>query len=114
MAKVRTYNDGVAWICTEKEKAKRINAKINPVSVEDLEKHGKVHFGLLSLRSQDQEFAEKADKSLTMKIRIPTHPKLSKKHKMLIKSTLYDIFHIDLSKDKREMYVYMEEVRKLA
>lgn len=114
MAKIKVYNDGVAWICIQKEKERDFTAHSNPVTMEDIERKGKIFFAISSIRSEDLEFAERASKNLTMKIRIPICPIISKKNKLLIEDVLYDIFRIDIGADKTEMFVFMEEVRRLA
>lgn len=114
MAKIKVYNDGVAWICTQKEKERDFTAHSNPVTMEDIERKGKIFFAISSIRTEDMEFAERASKNLTIKIRIPICPIITKKNKVLIGNVLYDIFRIDIGVDKKEMFIFMEEVRKLA
>lgn len=114
MAKVKTYNDGVATICKPKEIERDFRAKVNPTSMKDLEIKGKLMFTELSARTEDMEFAERNGKKLTLKIKTPNHPGLKKQDNLLIEKVLYDIYHIDKSKDKTELYIYCEEVRKFA
>ncbi|MGN0252292.1 MAG: phage head closure protein [Oliverpabstia sp.] len=114
MAKVKTYNDGVATICRPKEKERDFRAKVNPTSIKDLEIKGTLMFSVLSARIEDMEYAERIGKKLTLKIKAPNHPGLKKQDNLLIEDVLYDIYHMDMSKDKTELYLYCEEVRKLA
>lgn len=114
MAKVKTYNDGVATICRPKEKERDFRAKVNPTSIKDLEIKGTLMFSVLSARIEDMEYAERIGKKLTMKIKAPNHPGLKKQDNLLIEDVLYDIYHMDMSRDKMEIYLYCEEVRKLA
>lgn len=114
MAKVKTYNDGVATICRPKEKERDFRAKVNPTSIKDLETKGKLMFSILSARIEDMEYAERIGKKLTLKIKAPNHPGLKKQDNLLIEDVLYDIYYMDMSKDKTELYLYCEEVRKLA
>lgn len=114
MAKVKTYNDGVATICRPKEKERDFRAKVNPTSIKDLEIKGKIMFSILSARIEDMEYAERIGKKLTLKIKAPNHPGLKKQDNLLIEDVLYDIYHMDMSKDKMEIYLYCEEVRKFA
>lgn len=114
MAKVKTYNDGVAIICRPKEKERDFRAKVNPTSIKDLEIKGKLMFSILSARIEDMEYAEQIGKKLTLKIKAPNHPGLKKQDNLLIEDVLYDIYHMDMSKDKMEIYLYCEEVRKIA
>lgn len=114
MAKVKTYNDGIATICRPKEKERDFRAKVNPTSIKDMEIKGKIMFSISSARIEDMEYAERIGKKLTMKIKAPNHPGLKKQDNLLIENILYDIYHIDKSKDKTELYIYCEEVRKLA
>lgn len=114
MAKVKTYNDGIATICRPKEKERDFRAKVNPTSIKDLEIKGKIMFSILSARIEDMEYAERIGKKLTLKIKAPNHPGLKKQDNLLIEDVLYDIYHMDMSKDKMEIYLYCEEVRKFA
>lgn len=114
MAKVKTYNDGIATICRPKEKERDFRAKVNPTSIKDLEIKGKIMFSILSARIEDMEYAERIGKKLTLKIKAPNHPGLKKQDNLLIEDVLYDIYHMDMSKDKMEIYLYCEEVRKIA
>ena len=114
MSKVKTYNDGVAIICRPKEKERDFRAKVNPTSIKDLEIKGKLMFSILSARIEDMEYAERIGKKLTLKIKAPNHPGLKKQDNLLIEDVLYDIYHMDMSRDKMEIYLYCEEVRKLA
>ena len=110
----KTYNDGVALICIQKEKERDFNAHINPVSREDMEIKGKLYFSLSSIRVEDMEFAERIHKKLSMKIKTPNCPLVSRKNKIIIGNVLYKIFRIDPSKDKTELFIYMEEERIFA
>lgn len=114
MAKIKTYNDGVATICRPKEKERDFRAKVNPTSINDLEIKGTLMFSILSARIEDMEYAERIGKKLTLKIKAPNHPGLKKQDNLLIEDVLYDIYHIDTSRDRMEIYLYCEEVRKLA
>lgn len=114
MAKVKTYNDGVATICRPKEKERDFRAKVNPTSMKDLEIKGKLMFSISSARIEDMEYAERIGKKLTLKIKAPNHPGLKKHDNLLIEDVLYDIYHMDMSRDRMEIYLYCEEVRKLA
>lgn len=114
MAKVKTYNDGVATICKPKEIERDFRAKVNPTSMKDMEIKGKLMFSISSARIEDMEYAERVGKKLTLKIKAPNHPGLKKQDNLLIENVLYDIYHIDISRDKMEIYLYCEEVRKFA
>lgn len=114
MQKVKMYNDGVAEVYTQVKKDRDFRTPTNTTNLGDLENKGKLCFALSSVRIEDMEVAERKSKKLTLKIRVPHNPILKKKDKLVVDNTLYDIFHIDLSSDKTEMFVFMEEERKLA
>lgn len=114
MGKVKTYNDGVAWVCKKKKQTRDFTAPINLTSEEDIVKGEKLFFTITSVRVEDMELAEHASRKLTLKIKIPFYPALKKKDKLFIENVLYDIFHIDIAKDKTEMFVFMEEERNFA
>ncbi len=111
--KVRTYNDGVAVLCEEKKKETGFGAKINPKGKEDFERIASVPYGEVSVREEDLDFAERSERAISMKIRIPFCPYVKKKKYMIIQNILYFIYSMDTSGDKKEMYISLEEIRCL-
>lgn len=111
--KTKVYNDGVAILCEEKTKKTDFSAKINPKERKDLKEVAQIPYGNVSIRENDLNFAEREERMISMKIRIPYCPYVNKKKYMVIGGILYFIYSIDISKDKREMYVSLEETRCL-
>lgn len=89
------------------------SAKINEKTLKDLELVTELFFKEESKRQQDIVFANSLDKQLTFKIKTPYSDKVKINHKGVYNGFLYNIFFIDPSKDKRELYLYLEEVRKI-
>lgn len=105
------YNDGVASVYIEKAKRSNFAAKENARGLDDLEFVCKLDFEEMSKRQQDQEFAQQNGHTLTLKIHTRLAPTVNSSCKVAINDTLYDIYDID--KTRTDMYLYLEEVRKL-
>ena len=106
------FNDGVATIYKEKERNTNFKAKVNAKELDDLDFICKLDYEQMSKREQDQEFANQSGHSLSMKIRTRYVNLVDNKCKVVIDSTLYDIYDID--KTRTELYLYLEEARKIA
>lgn len=104
-------NDGVAYVYREKKKQTDFNAKINARKLNDLELLVKLNFEEMSKRQQDVEFASQNGFSLSVKIRTRYVPVVNTKCKVVINDFLYDIY--DMDKDGTDLYLYLQEVRKL-
>lgn len=104
-------NDGVAYIYREKKRETDFNAKLNARKLEHLDYVCKLAFEELSKRQQDVEFASQNGFSLSVKIRTRFVPNVTTKCKVVINDYLYDIY--DMDKTKTELYLYLQEVRKL-
>lgn len=105
------YKDGVVSIYEEIERKTDFAAKRNASSLDDLVFIVKLDFAESSKRIQDLEFAEQNGFSLSYKIKTRHVPNVKVKHKAVINGYLYDISYIDKAAD--ELYLYLEEVRKL-
>lgn len=105
------YNDGVVFIYREVERRSNFAAKENVSSLDDMEFVAKLDFEESSKREQDIEFSHQMDFSLSMKIRTRHLPVVDNKCKAVIDGYLYDISYVD--KSRTEMWLYMEQVRKL-
>lgn len=105
------FNDGVANVYREKQRSTGFNAKINAKGLDDLDFVCKLDFEQMSKREQDQEFANQNGHSLSMKIRTRYVNIVDNKCKVVIDDTLYDVYDID--KTRTELYMYLEEVRKI-
>ena len=104
-------NDGIAYVYREKKKQTDFNAKINVRKVDDLDFVCKLAFEEMSKRQQDLEFASQNGFSLSVKIRTRFVPNVNAKCKVIINDYLYDIY--DMDKTRTELYLYLQEVRKL-
>lgn len=106
--KLSSYSDGIAKIY-KKKKIER-----NVKSLDDLEYLGFLCFEEKSKRQQDIEFAEQLGANLTMKIATPDNGDMDSSRNIVIDDVIYAIIYIDRNKQKRELYFYLEEVRKIA
>ena len=62
----------------------------------------------------DIEFAEQLGNQLTLKIATQDNGNMDSDRNVVIDGIIYSIIHIDRDKKKRELYFYLEEVRKIA
>lgn len=105
------YNDGVVKVYRDIAVRTGFGAKQNTRGLDDLEFVVKLDFEEMSKRQQDQEFAEQNGFSLSMKIRTRRFDGVDSKCKAVIGDTLYDVSYLD--KTRTELYLYLEEVRKI-
>lgn len=109
--KFACYNDGVVSVYRDKATRTNFGAKQNTRVLDDMEFIAKLDYEEMSKRQQDQDFAEQSGFSLSMKIHTRLIPNVDSKCKAVIVDTLYDVSYID--KTRTDMYLYLEEVRKL-
>lgn len=109
--KFACYNDGVVSIYWDKAPRTNFGAKQNTRVLDDMEFIAKLDYEEMSKRQQDQDFAEQSGFSLSLKIHTRLIPNVDSKCKAVIGDTLYDVSYID--KTRTDMYLYLEEVRKL-
>lgn len=105
------FNDGVALVYREKERSTDFNAKVNAKALDDLNFVCKLDYEQMTKREQDLEFANQNNHSLSMKIRTRYVSFIDNRCKVLIDRTLYDVYDID--KTRTELYLYLEEARKI-
>lgn len=110
--RLTAFSDGVVQICRLKDRKTEFGARRNATTADDLEPVVKLTFSLASKRQQDLEFAEQSGFQLALKIRTRKVPEVEAKMKAVIDGYLYDIAYVD--KVEREMFVYLESVRRLA
>jgi hypothetical protein len=101
------------YICTEKDKMTDFGAVKNTKEQDDLNKILKLGYKEMTKRDEDLEFAESQSRVLSMKVKTRLHQKAKKTYMVLIGEILYSIIHIDFDRAKQEMYLYLEEVRRL-
>lgn len=109
-----TFNDGVLWVCDPEEAASDFGAVKNTTKKEELKKIGKLDYKEMSKRDQDLDFAESQGRVLNMKVRCRLWPNVTKLHQILIGKILYSIINLDEDRNSQEMYLYLEEVRRLS
>ena len=102
------YNDGMVYIYREKEKRSNFSAKINAVTLDDLELVNKMAFAETSKRQQDLEYAEQMGFTLTMKIKTRYVPGIDNKCKAVIDGFLYDISYLDAT--RTDLFFYLQGV----
>lgn len=108
-----TFNDGVLWVCRPETASSDFGAVKNTSKRNQLVRVGKLNFKEMSKRDQDLEFAESQGRTLNMKVKCVLWPKVNAMHQILIGKVLYSIINLDQDRKAQEMYLYLEEVRKL-
>lgn len=102
------YNDGIVSIYREKDKRSNFSAKINAVTLNDLELVGKLAYSETSKRQQDVEFAQQQGFNLSLKIRTRYIKGVDNKCKAIIDGFLYDVSYLDAT--RTELYLYLQGV----
>lgn len=103
-----TYNDGMVSIYREKDRRSNFSAKINAVSLNDLELVGKLAYAETSKRQQDVEFAQQQGFTLSLKIKTRYIRGVDNKCKAVIDGYLYDVSYLDAT--RTELYLYLQGV----
>lgn len=106
-----TYPDGVLGIYKAKPRKTDFAARRNIEKRSDMEFVASLCFNTQTIREQDYEFAERASFKLALKVKTPRFDLVTSDHLALIGTTLFDVSHIDKTKD--EMYLFLEEVREI-
>lgn len=109
---MNSYNDGILEIYKSKALTTNFSAKINETKKSDFIFIMNVYFHEETKRQQDFLFANSLERTLNLKVKVPYTKKIKVNHKAIYNNYLYDIIYIDFSKDKKELYIYLEEVRK--
>lgn len=111
-SRFQTYNDGVVTICIAKGEKADFGA-VHNITNQGLIPVVKLAYGEMSKRDEDLDFAESRGNVLGMKIRVRLNRCVEKTHMAIIGDTVYSIYKLDYSREKQEMYLYLQEVRKL-
>ena len=111
--KFSNYNDGVLFICAPETDHNDFNAVKNPTRETDLDKLWKLDYAEMSRREQDLQFAEGQGRTLTLKVKTRLLDPVNKLHQVLVGDMLYSIINADKDRQRQEMYLYLEEVRRI-
>lgn len=104
--KVKNYNDGVMKLYRKKTEK-------NVKGMEDLEYLSKLPFSVKNIRQEDMEFALQNDAKLSIKVVTPDDGNMDTFRNAVIGDVIYGIIHIDRDQGNRELYFYLQEVRKV-
>ena len=107
------FNDGYLFVTDVKKERSDFGAKQNPESRLDLDLIVKLAFRTMSARDEDLEFAQAQNRTLSMKVCTRFLPCVKKTHSVIIGNKLFSIVKLDMSKEKGEMYIYLEEEREV-
>lgn len=106
-----TYPDGVLEVRAPLPMKNEFGAKRNIKKRSETSFICTMCYHIASIREQDFEFAERSSFKLSLKVKCPRFDLVKSEHLAIIGETLYDISHIDATRD--EMYLYLEEVGKI-
>lgn len=111
-----SFNDGLAILCRDKGAESSFAARRGPQSREDLAELVQLKFRECSCRAQDLTFASQEGFALSRKIRtpLPAGVELDTACYCLIQTMLYRVSALDRDRAGQTLYLYLEEVRKLA
>lgn len=107
------YNDGMLYVCEQRQQDTDFSAVKNARSMKDLNKILKLAYEEKSKRDEDIQFAESIGRSLSMKVKARSHEKVDSTKKITIGDKLYSIINIDHDRTAKEMYLYLEEERTI-
>lgn len=108
-----TYNDGMLYVCKNDAGKSDFGAVKNAKCVYDLDSCLKLAFCEMSKRDEDMDFAESQGRKLSLKIKTRLFQKVNKLNQIIICNVLYSIIKIDYDKSNGEMFIYLEEERRL-
>lgn len=113
--RIQNYLDGFAYVYRPKEEETKshFGAKVNVKSKEDMELIYKLAYQQSYKRLQDIEFAESSGRDLTLKIKTRYVNGIKNSDKVVIDGMLYDIIYTDEDRANRELYMYLEECRRI-
>ena len=112
--KMSTYNSGVLYVCRASSEKSSFSARKNTVKSADLERIAKLDYEEKAKRLEDMDFAQRDDRTLSLKVKTRYLGRCADtKNQVLIGDRLYGIIKIDEDKAADEMYLYLEEIRRL-
>lgn len=106
-----TYPDGVLEVRRARPMKNEFGAKRNIRKLSETSFICTMCYCIASIREQDFEFAERSSFKLSMKVKCPRFDLVKSEHLAVIGDVLYDISHIDATRD--EMFLYLEEVGRI-
>lgn len=106
-----SYPDGVLEVRRAKDRKTDFGARRNVEKKSDTDFVCSLFYCSQAIREQDYEFAERSSFNLSLKVKTPRFDLVKSDCLALIGSKLFDISHIDATKD--EMFLYLEEVRDI-
>lgn len=108
------YRDGyVRFVQQTGSNVSSFGAKKNTRSEDDVEAVVTLAYDKMTHRQRDVEFAYDMDKSLDLKIRCPYHAAVTTKLQAIIGDVLYDLYEVNPDSNNMQMFIYMQENRKL-
>ena len=112
--KIPAYRDGyVRFVKPLGSNISSFGAPKNTRTESDVEEVVTLAYDGMTHRQRDLEFAYNTDRTLDLKIRCPYHPEVNTKLQAIVNEVLYDVYEVDPDVNGMQMYVYMQENRKL-
>ena len=112
--RIPAYRDGyVRFIQPLSSNVSSFGAPRNVRSEDDAELVVELAYDRMTHRQRDMEFAYSIDRTLDLKLRCPYHENVTSKLQAIIGESLYDVYEVDPDINNMQMYVYLQENRKL-
>lgn len=112
-ARPKLYNDGYIEIYEQGKEKSSFGATLNTSDLRDAKKIVKLAYSERSRRAEDLEWAQARDRTLSLKVCCPMFFAVKTAHQAVCLDTLYSVINVDYDRAQNEMYLYLEEVRKL-
>ncbi|MBQ9272477.1 MAG: hypothetical protein IJ227_02000 [Mogibacterium sp.] len=112
--KIPPYRDGyVSFVKALSTNISSFGAPKNTRSESDTDHVVMLAYDRMTIRQRDLEWAYNNDKTLSLKIRCPYHGSVSTDMQAIVADTLYDVTQVDPDINNNQMFVYLQENRKL-
>lgn len=111
---IPAFRDG--YVCFVKPLDSNISsfgAPKNTRSKDDTEAVVMLAYDRMQHRQRDLEFAHSLDRTLDLKIRCPYHMSVTTRLQAIVEDVLYDVYDVDTDANNQQMFVYMQENRRL-
>lgn len=108
------YNDGYLTVYEASKEKSSFSAVMNTENLDNAKKIVKLAYEERSRRSEDIEWAQARDRILSLKVCCPFFLLVNTSNQVICADTLYSIINVDYDRPNNEMYLYLEEVRKVA
>lgn len=111
---LKRYNDGYLTVYEASKEKSSFSAVLNTENIDKMKKIVKLAYAERSRRGEDIEWAQARDRILSLKVCCPLFTQVKTSHQVICTGVLYSVINVDYDRANDEMYLYLEEVRKIA